>query len=1445
MKVAELRAELKRRGLVTDGLKAVLVARLAEDEEARARPRAADAKAEEMEDAAGEEEANEDAAANEATSSSSSSSSSESSNSSDDNDDGGDASQDDDGRIEEDAVLETPADRLQTTAKQPSSSTAAAVAPSSYGHPSGDGSRLYYPHHTLGLVASRHRFHLQNHGGSSDTAFATVPLGDRFHVYRCGEGLRCVLVGEGLPRSGGAAGRGGGGKSRRGNTPPSSSGKSGIPEVMAHVISDASLQVALCVHGPRRRRPATVTLYHRTSAVQSVAVYGGGDSNGSRSKKEARRQGGRWGIADVIQLGKVKVDAGTIDAEKAGSTENALLVALVCSRDVDAEEEGKDGLEVVGDDADSSGDEDDDSGGESSSDDDDSSSSYENSSDNDEDEEGGGDHRGEVILVLATRTGLRIRSRIALSALPAFVPSSGVHPSTYVNKVVLAGVDGAASGGGGKMRMVLLNIRSGKVVHDFQCLRQCSDPGGREYITVMEQSPAVDTLAVGTSRGRVHLVNLRHDVRLFTLDHTRRTRSGPVPVKITALSFRTDAGALRQGVAPLAVGRDDGDVSVWDLTPRGDDSDEEDNGYVKNPGKAQRSLLTTLSQLHPGGVSHLTYLPNEPLLLSSGSSSNSLIMTIFDSPDHSGRTLRSRVGHSAPPGLIRYLHPGSMGGGILANAADGTDASSCQILSAGGHRDRTLRLFSTARSVLDKEYSQGKGLTKRARELGLEDRTELLLPEIVGLTTSEARSRDWGDLVTIHRDHAMAYVWSNRRGAQSGPVLRQAHWNVSAMKVPPPARCHATAVCISSCGNFALVGTKGGVIYRYNMQSGIARGSYPRDATANDNQKRGTGSGVAGSLDRTMRMLEKKMRVDGIAALEDDEDDAERAAKSKLEERRKARLLLARHDNAAVTGLAVDSLNKTLISVGADSKLILWSFVTQAPHRKSPIYLPSPATKLRHVRDSDLAAIALEDYSILVFDCEALRVVRRFGLPSSTLSPSIGPSPPRHTGPVTDLSFNPSGRRLLSASLDSTIRVWDVPTATCVDWMRFSTAPTSLTLSPTGEYMATTHLNKVGLGLWCDRSFFQTVHLDGGSTLAEPAKMEDPVPLAEDEATEEERLEADFAAAFNISSAQNQPDEEDENASQVDVVPKDDGLITLSGLPPAHWKNLFHLELVKERNKPKEAPQKPPSAPFFLQYRAGESILGDPNGDAPGAETAGKDETSTDKGMVGWDAVWSDNEDDEKMNEAVDDGINKTNAAESPKKTKEKCKPVQAPASRISTWGEGKMAQEGKRRKMTHHRSHFATLLVQCHEQGSASNTERIFTDVTRYVTTLGPSAIDVALSTLCQGMHDLDDGLFLLYLASLWMLECIESRQNYEAVNAYLHRFLTIHLAVIANIEDESQRRGVANDASSSGEIVQRRGDLLDAISRLRAAQREADDKLRGKMQNTLCLLRHFSRMV
>lgn len=44
----------------------------------------------------------------------------------------------------------------------------------------------------------------------------------------------------------------------------------------------------------------------------------------------------------------------------------------------------------------------------------------------------------------------------------------------------------------------------------------------------------------------------------------------------------------------------------------------------------------------------------------------------------------------------------------------------------------------------------------------------------------------------------------------------------------------------------------------------------------------------------------------------------------------------------------------------------------------------------------------------------------------------------------------------------------------------------------------------------------------------------------------------------------------------------DPSLYTMSGLPPSRWAGLPILDQIRQRNKPKEPPKKPKSAPFFL-----------------------------------------------------------------------------------------------------------------------------------------------------------------------------------------------------------------------------------------------------------------------
>ena len=56
-------------------------------------------------------------------------------------------------------------------------------------------------------------------------------------------------------------------------------------------------------------------------------------------------------------------------------------------------------------------------------------------------------------------------------------------------------------------------------------------------------------------------------------------------------------------------------------------------------------------------------------------------------------------------------------------------------------------------------------------------------------------------------------------------------------KAPPDAP--VSSVAISSCGNFGVVGTSAGRVDRYNMQSGLHRGTYCRGAVATKGVSKG------------------------------------------------------------------------------------------------------------------------------------------------------------------------------------------------------------------------------------------------------------------------------------------------------------------------------------------------------------------------------------------------------------------------------------------------------------------------------------------------------------------------------------------------------------------------------------------------------------------------------
>lgn len=150
--------------------------------------------------------------------------------------------------------------------------------------------------------------------------------------------------------------------------------------------------------------------------------------------------------------------------------------------------------------------------------------------------------------------------------------------------------------------------------------------------------------------------------------------------------------------------------------------------------------------------------------------------------------------------------------------------------------------------------------------------------------------------------------------------------------------------------------------------------------------------------------------------------------------------------------------------------------------------------------------------------------------------------------------------------MDATVRTWDLPTGNLVDVFKVDDVATSVTFSPTGDFLATTHVDNVGIFLWANKTQFGNVSLRSITDDEVAALVALPTSSGLDEGVE---VSEDTGA-----------DDDDKIDTHTEQLAED--MITLSLLPRSKWQNLLNLETIKLRNKPKEAPKAPEKAPFFL-----------------------------------------------------------------------------------------------------------------------------------------------------------------------------------------------------------------------------------------------------------------------
>ena len=690
---------------------------------------------------------------------------------------------------------------------------------------------------------------------------------------------------------------------------------------------------------------------------------------------------------------------------------------------------------------------------------------------------------------------------------------------TYLNKVFVGKQDGSLD---------IWNLSTGKLIYTIHPPSASSGA-----VTTLEPAPALSLLAIARADGSVVVHDIRTDKAVLNLNSNESQ-----PSTIRSISFRTDGlGAgddgSKAGIMATA-GTGDGDVTFWDLN---------NGGRITGVLRGAHNPPSSAHGSESIGINRLEFLPGQAVMLTSGLD-NALKSWIFDANSLSPipRILHSRCGHAAPVTRLSFVPSNS----------DGADSGGKWLMSTG--RDQSLWGWSLRRDGQSTELSQGN-VRKKAKRLGLlgkslknENSTtleDLKAPEITTMAcslnrdggmgassgggavwtntsskkgpadASESNATGWESVVTGHRGdkYARTWFWGRKKAG------RWAFETGDATEV--------TCVAITSCGTFALVGSAGGSISSFNLQSGIQRQKFPSSLTP----------GQA-----------RKLKMSHATG-----NDASAVG---LDGTQKYALGEGRHKRA-VTGLMVDGLNKTLISCGLDGKIKFWDFQSGLLQNEIDWFPMTSIIASQYHRPSDLVALSCDDLSIRVVDTETKKLVRElWGC----------------LGQISDFCFSNDGRWIIAASMDSVIRVWDLPTGHLINAIRVESLCTALAFSDTGEFLATAHADSVGINIWNNRTLFTHV----------PTRLlkEDEISPAIAATLSGETGQGIIDAAFDEGA-----DEGVQETTYNDLAPTDQlslDMLTLSLVPKSRWQTLLHLDTIRQRNKPKEPPKAPEKAPFFL-----------------------------------------------------------------------------------------------------------------------------------------------------------------------------------------------------------------------------------------------------------------------
>jgi len=225
------------------------------------------------------------------------------------------------------------------------------------------------------------------------------------------------------------------------------------------------------------------------------------------------------------------------------------------------------------------------------------------------------------------------------------------------------------------------------------------------------------------------------------------------------------------------------------------------------------------------------------------------------------------------------------------------------------YSERMNRNFGTARLNPKSKSSKDKSTIRK-------------LPPITCFAMETSKEKQWANIAACHEGSNIVTTWSYDRCCMGEHIIHQPSFEKHSVS--------STCVALSSCGNFLVIGFSNGLIFKYNIQSGIFRQYY-------ENQS-----------------LSEHRAHDGI-----------------------------------VSSISIDALDILLVSSGHDKFLRLWNFKKGV--LVSEIEFGSPIMNSQLHKENNLMAVTLNDNSIELFDLETRTVIRRFSGPAPVVDLTFSP----------------------------------------------------------------------------------------------------------------------------------------------------------------------------------------------------------------------------------------------------------------------------------------------------------------------------------------------------------------------------------------------------------------------------------------------------------------------